>query len=118
MLSTAFDGDTNLDTFKIALVYAIHNVSAEKHLDVDKDLDVSDISVFERKAGVCVRLLCLFLSLFFLLSFIAFFLFLPFFGDAGATFMSVCLLVDFSLFQGGVGEAIFGLLTRSSSFLS
>ena len=65
MLSTAFDGDTNLDTFKIALVHAIHNVSAEKHLDVDKDLDVSDISVFDRKAGVYASVLLVFVSLFF-----------------------------------------------------
>ena len=64
MLSTAFDGDTNLDTFKIALVHAIHNVSAEKHLDVDKDLDVSDISVFERKAGVYASPLLVFVVCF------------------------------------------------------
>ena len=50
-VTAKFDGDTDSDSLKAALVQAIHNASAKNQLDVDVNLDIQSIPILEKTKG-------------------------------------------------------------------
>ena len=50
-MTANFDGDTDSDSLKAALVQAIHNASAKNQLDVDVNLDIQSIPILEKTKG-------------------------------------------------------------------
>ena len=67
-MTANFDGDTDSDSLKAALVHAIHNASAKNQLDVDANLNIKSIVILEKTKGFP------YLLSFFLISFALLFL--------------------------------------------
>ena len=51
-MTAKFDGDTDSDSLKTALVQAIHNASAKNQLDVDANVDTKSTAVLEKTKGI------------------------------------------------------------------